>query len=92
MVQYGACDHPEVGTAPRTSAVARLMGGILLQVRIDGHPPGPAHGLDVDDQGNGTVTEQRLYQLIRQPQPIEDRQFNIEFRDAGVEAFVFAFG
>jgi hypothetical protein len=40
----------------------------------------------------GTVSEQRLYQLIRQPQPITDRQFEIEFLDAGVEAFVFTFG
>jgi hypothetical protein len=53
---------------------------------------GAAHGIDVDDQGNGTVTEQRLYQLIRQPKPIADRQFEIEFLDLGVEAFVFTFG
>ena len=64
--------------------------GIL--VRIDGKPPGAAHGLDVDDQGNGTVVAQRLYQLIRQPKPIADRQFEIAFLDAGVEAFAFTFG
>jgi Thioredoxin like C-terminal domain len=51
-----------------------------------------AHGSDVDDQGNGTVTEQRLYQLIRQPMPITDRLFEIEFLDAGVEAYAFTFG
>ena len=45
------------------------------------------HGIDVDEQGNGTITEQRLYQLIRQLKPIEDRQFEIEFLDSGVEAF-----
>jgi hypothetical protein len=55
-------------------------------------PPGAAHGIDVDDQGNGTVTEQRLYQLIRQPQPIADRQLEIEFLDSGVEAYAFTFG
>ena len=55
-------------------------------------PPGAAHGIDVDDQGNGTVSEQRLYQLIRQPKPIADRQFEIEFLDSGVEAFAFTFG
>ena len=65
---------------------------VRFRVRIDGQPPGPAHGIDVDDQGNGTVTEQRLYQLIRQPSPIVDRQFEIEFLDRGVEAFAFTFG
>ena len=48
--------------------------------------------VDVDDQGNGTVSEQRLYQLIRQPKPIADRQFEIEFLAPGVEAFAFTFG
>ncbi len=46
----------------------------------------------MDEQGYGTVTEQRLYQLIRQPSPIADRQFEIEFLDPGVEAFAFTFG
>jgi hypothetical protein len=49
-------------------------------------------GSDVDEQGNGTVTEQRLYQLIRQSGSIADRQFEIEFLDSGVEAFAFTFG
>jgi thiol-disulfide isomerase/thioredoxin len=71
-------------TAPGTS--------VRFRVLIDGQPPGAAHGIDVDDQGHGTVTEQRLYQLIRQPKPIADRQFQIEFLDAGVEAFAFTFG
>ncbi len=63
-----------------------------FRVLIDGRPPGAAHGTDVDEQGYGTVTEQRLYQLIRQPAPIADRQFEIEFLDPGVEAFAFTFG
>jgi thiol-disulfide isomerase/thioredoxin len=63
-----------------------------FRVLIDGRPPGAAHGIDVDDQGNGTVSEQRLYQLIRQPKPIADRQFEIEFLGAGAEAFAFTFG
>lgn len=63
-----------------------------FRVLIDGQPAIAAHGLDVDEQGEGTVTEQRLYQLIRQPQPIRDRQLEIEFLDAGVEAFAFTFG
>jgi thiol-disulfide isomerase/thioredoxin len=65
---------------------------VRFRVRIDGQPPGPAHGIDVDEQGEGTVTEQRLYQLIRQPRPIVDRQFEIEFLGPGVEAFAFTFG
>jgi thiol-disulfide isomerase/thioredoxin len=65
---------------------------VAFRVRIDGEPPGAAHGLDVDDQGNGTVTEPRLYQLIRQPKPIADRQFEIEFLAEGAETFVFTFG
>jgi thiol-disulfide isomerase/thioredoxin len=65
---------------------------VRFRVRIDGHPPGAAHGIDVDEEGNGAVTEQRLYQLIRQPKPIADRQFEIEFLGPGVEAFAFTFG
>ena len=59
---------------------------------IDGKPPGEAHGIDVDEQGNGNVTEQRLYQLVSQPKAVIDRQFEIEFLDPGVEAFAFTFG
>jgi thiol-disulfide isomerase/thioredoxin len=65
---------------------------VRFRVLIDGRPPGAAHGIDVDDQGNGTVTEQRLYQLVRQAKAIADRQFEIEFLDSGVEAFAFTFG
>jgi thiol-disulfide isomerase/thioredoxin len=65
---------------------------VRFRVLIDGQPPGAAHGVDVDDQGNGTVTEPRMYQLIRQPMSIVDRQFEIEFLDSGVEAFSFTFG
>jgi thiol-disulfide isomerase/thioredoxin len=65
---------------------------VRFRVLIDGQPPGPAHGADVDDEGNGTVTEQRLYQLIRQPGPIADRTFEIAFLDPGVQAYAFTFG
>ncbi len=77
--------HLVMGPAARGASVR-------FRVLIDGGPPGPAHGVDVDEQGVGTVTEQRLYQLIRQQQPITDRQFEIEFLDPGVEAFAFTFG
>jgi len=63
-----------------------------FRVLIDGQAPGAAHGADVDDQGQGTVTGQRLYQLIRQPKPVADHLFEIEFLDPGVEAFAFTFG
>jgi thiol-disulfide isomerase/thioredoxin len=65
---------------------------LRFRVFLDGQAPGAAHGADVDEQGHGTVSEQRLYQLIRQPGPIADRQFEIEFLDSGVEAFAFTFG
>ncbi|HEX8530945.1 MAG TPA: thioredoxin family protein [Cytophagales bacterium] len=65
---------------------------VRFRVRLDGLPPGAAHGLDVDAEGNGTVNEPRLYQLVRQPGRIADRQFEITFPEAGVEAFAFTFG
>jgi thiol-disulfide isomerase/thioredoxin len=65
---------------------------VKFRVLVDGQPPGAAHGIDVDEQGYGTVIEQRLYQLIRQPKPIVDRQLEIEFLGSGVEAFAFTFG
>ena len=68
--------------------------GVLVRFRvlIDGQPPDAAHGIDIDNQGNGTVKDQRLYQLIRQQKVTADREFEIEFLDSGVEAFVFTFG
>jgi hypothetical protein len=77
--------HLVMGPAARGTSVR-------FRVALDGQPAVASHGLDVDDRGNGTVTEQRLYQLIRQPEPITDRRFEIEFLDPGVEAFAFTFG
>lgn len=65
---------------------------VKFRVLIDGQPPGAAHGIDVDDQGLGTMAGQRLYQLIRQSGPVVDRQFEIEFLDPNVEVFCFTFG
>ncbi len=65
---------------------------IRFRVRIDGKPPGAAHGGDVDEQGLGKATEKRLYQLIRQAGPIADRDFEIEFLDTKVQLFAFTFG
>jgi hypothetical protein len=61
----------EGSSAPGTS--------VRFRVLIDGKAPGSAHEIDVDGQGIGTITEQRMYQLIRQPKPIIDRVFEIEF-------------
>jgi thiol-disulfide isomerase/thioredoxin len=61
-------------------------------VFIDGQPPGEAHGSDVDRDGNGTVTQQRVYQLIRHPGRITDRTFEITFLDPGAQAYAFTFG
>jgi hypothetical protein len=59
---------------------------------LDGEPPGDAHGLDVDEQGHGTVSQQRLYQLVRERGSITDRTLELTFVAAGVEAYVFTFG
>jgi thiol-disulfide isomerase/thioredoxin len=61
-------------------------------VSVDGEPPGEAHGLDVDERGHGTLSEQRLHQLIRQRGPIIERTFEITFLAPGAEAYVFTFG
>jgi thiol-disulfide isomerase/thioredoxin len=71
---------------------ASMGAPVRFRVLIDGEPAGVARGLDVDEQGYGKVTEQRLYQLIRQPGPIADRLFKIEFLDPGVEVYAFTFG
>jgi thiol-disulfide isomerase/thioredoxin len=77
--------HLVMGTASPGAAVR-------FRVLIDGAPPGAAHGVDIDEQGYGKVTEQRLYQLIRQRGQVTERQVEIEFLDAGVELFAFTFG
>ena len=71
-----------------------LMRGIPLEftVRLDGKPPNEAHGDDVNAGGKGVLTEQRLYQLVRQRVPVEDCLFGIEFVQAGAQALAFTFG
>ena len=84
--QFHARDlHLVMGPAARGTTVR-------FRVLIDGQPPGPAHGLDLDAQGYGAATGERLYQLLRQPMPVKDRRFEIEFLDPGVEVFSFTFG
>lgn len=65
---------------------------IRFRVLIDGNPPGPSHGVDVDANGHGTIREQRMYHLIRQPGEIGLRLFEIRFEEAGAEAYAFTFG
>jgi thiol-disulfide isomerase/thioredoxin len=65
---------------------------VRFKVTLDGQPPGDNHGVDIDAGGNGTVSSQRLYQLIRQPKGVADRTFSIQFLDPGVEAYSFTFG
>jgi thiol-disulfide isomerase/thioredoxin len=63
-----------------------------FRVLVDGEPPGAAHGLDVDERGHGTLSQQRLYQLVRERGSIADRTFEITFLAPGVEAYCFTFG
>ena len=98
--EYAALNHAPGRIAYRFHArdvnliMGPTVGGtpITFRVLIDGKPPGAAHGIDVDEQGNGTLSEPRMYQLIRQPGPISDRLFEIEFVGPGAEAFDFTFG
>jgi cytochrome c biogenesis protein CcdA/thiol-disulfide isomerase/thioredoxin len=65
---------------------------VRFRVTIDGAAPGDSHGVDVDADGQGIVTGQKLYQLIRQNGAVADRTFEIRFLDPGVQAFAFTFG
>jgi thiol-disulfide isomerase/thioredoxin len=86
LYQFHARDlHLVMGPGTRGKSVR-------FRVHIDGQPPRAAHGTDVNEGGNGIVTDQRLYQLIRQRKQVTDRLFEIEFMDPGVEVFAFTFG
>ncbi|QRM27603.1 cytochrome c biogenesis protein DipZ [Microvirga sp. VF16] len=65
---------------------------VRFQVTVDGKAPGMNHGADIDAAGNGTVSETRLYQLVRQEGDVRERTFEVRFLDPGVEAYVFTFG
>jgi hypothetical protein len=68
-----------------------FVGGVLT-ILSPGTAPGEGHGSDTDANGTGAVQGHRLYQLIRQKGAVEDRTFEIEFLDPGVQAFAFTFG
>ena len=65
---------------------------VAFRVSIDGEPPHTAFGSDADGEGSGLLDLQRMYQLVRQQEPVVDRTFEIEFLDRGAEAFAFTFG
>jgi cytochrome c biogenesis protein CcdA/thiol-disulfide isomerase/thioredoxin len=65
---------------------------IRFQVTVDGKAPGASRGADIDASGNGTVSETRLYQLVRQEGDVHEHTFEVRFLDAGVAAYVFTFG
>jgi len=65
---------------------------VRFRVRLDGAAPGTVHGSDLDPAGEGTIRQQRLYQLIRQPGEVGDHTFEIEFLEPGAQAFAFTFG
>ncbi len=65
---------------------------VPFRVYLDGQPAADAHGTDVDANGAGVVDDQTTYQLIRQTGEISEHRFEIEFLEAGVEAYCFTFG
>jgi cytochrome c biogenesis protein CcdA/thiol-disulfide isomerase/thioredoxin len=65
---------------------------VRFRVTLDGQAPEGNHGMDIDAAGNGTITGQRLYQLIRLTGGADDHTFAITFLDPGAQAFAFTFG
>jgi thiol-disulfide isomerase/thioredoxin len=59
---------------------------IPFRVRLDGEAPGPSHGVDVDEDGNGVLRDGRLYQLVREPDAVRERTLEITFLEPGAEA------
>jgi thiol-disulfide isomerase/thioredoxin len=65
---------------------------IPFRVVVDGEPPGPSHGVDVDEEGNGVLRDGRMYQLVREHDTVRDRTLEITFLEPGAEAYAFTFG
>ncbi len=65
---------------------------IPFRVLLDGEPPGPSHGVDVDEEGNGVLREGRMYQLVREHDTVRERTLEITFLEPGAEAYAFTFG
>jgi thiol-disulfide isomerase/thioredoxin len=97
--EYAQSQHPGGRIAYRFDArdlhlVLGTASGrpVRFRVRIDGRPPGTDHGADIDADGFGTITSQRLYQLVRQAPGAAERTFEVEFLEAGARAYAFTFG
>ena len=86
LYRFSARDLHLVMAPPASGASVRF------RVRIDEQPPGTARGTDVDDQGNGTLTQPRLYQLLRQPGPVTERTVEVTFLDPGAQAYATTVG
>jgi thiol-disulfide isomerase/thioredoxin len=86
VYRFHARDVNLIAGPPRGAPAVRFA------VKVDGKPPGVAHGTDIDEQGTGMAARQRTYQLVRQQGAIADREFEIQFVEPGVEAFCFTFG
>jgi thiol-disulfide isomerase/thioredoxin len=71
---------------------SRARAPIPFRVRLDGEPPGPSHGMDVDEDGNGVLRDGRLYQLVRVHDAVRRRTLKITFDEPGAEAYAFTFG
>jgi hypothetical protein len=84
--RFQARDLNLVLAPPATGAEVRFT------VRLDGQLPGDDHGLDIDESGEGTLDEPRMYQLVRQASGAAERTFAITFTEPGVRAYVFTFG
>ena len=69
-----------------------MRGPVPFRVRLDGGPPGPSHGVDVDEDGNGVLADGRMYQLVRQHAAVRPRTLEITFLEPGAEAYAFTFG
>ena len=65
---------------------------IPFRVLLDGEAPGPSHGVDVDEDGNGVLRDGRMYQLVRQHDAVRERTLEITFLEPGAEAYSFTFG
>jgi thiol-disulfide isomerase/thioredoxin len=65
---------------------------IPFRVRLDGEPPGPSHGVEVDEHGDGVLDYGRMYQLVRAHDKVRERTLEITFREPGAEAYAFTFG
>jgi thiol-disulfide isomerase/thioredoxin len=97
--ERGVANQPGAGIAYQFSArdLHLVLGPnagkpVRIKVTLDGHPPGRDHGADIDADGNGTITQTRLYQLVRQAGGVRARRFEIRFLDSGAEAYAFTFG